>query len=288
VSLSNGMLYTIVHETTYRYPERVRESYTICHLQPRTDQTQYCTKYELVVEPRTPIFSYQDRFGNDVQHFSYLPDHEMLSVKARSSVVTAALHDPALPGPVSRRELHGDPRLPQLYDFLHESVYVEFGESLEEFARNIGDCGDDLTSYFLRAGEAINRQFEYDKDATSVHTRVEESVRLRRGVCQDFAHLHVALCRYHGIPARYVSGYVCGGQENSVLGAEASHAWCEAYLPPYGWIAYDPTHARLVNDEFVKIAVGRDYRDVSPVRGVYKGASQSMMCVNVAVEALAT
>jgi transglutaminase-like putative cysteine protease len=113
-------------------------------------------------------------------------------------------------------------------------------------------------------------------------------VELRSGVCQDFAHVQVALARLHGIPARYVSGYIHTRSGDDVLGAEASHAWCEAYLPPYGWVGYDPTNARLIDDQFVKIAVGRDYRDVSPVRGVYKGASQGLLSVNVAVEALTT
>jgi transglutaminase-like putative cysteine protease len=98
----------------------------------------------------------------------------------------------------------------------------------------------------------------------------------------------VALCRYHGIPARYVSGYVYSGQEGSVLGADASHAWCEAYLGPVaGWVGYDPTNDTLIDDRFARIACGRDYRDVSPVRGLYKGAQQGSMSVNVAMEALA-
>jgi transglutaminase-like putative cysteine protease len=113
---------------------------------------------------------------------------------------------------------------------------------------------------------------------------------LRGGVCQDFAHILVALCRFHAIPARYVSGYIFSGQESGILGAEASHSWCEAYLPPFGWVGYDPTNDTRISDEFVKIAVGRDYRDVSPVRGVYKGAHgglSSELSVNIAVEALA-
>jgi transglutaminase-like putative cysteine protease len=115
-------------------------------------------------------------------------------------------------------------------------------------------------------------------------------VRVRGGVCQDFAHILVALCRLHHIPARYVSGYVYSGQERGILGAEASHAWCEAYLPPYGWVGFDPTNDKLIDDGFVTIATGRDYRDVSPVRGVYKGSSPghaTLMSVNVAMESLA-
>jgi hypothetical protein len=148
----------------------------------------------------------------------------------------------------------------------------------------------DLGAWFEHAGHEINAGFTYDKTATSVHSTVDESVRLRGGVCQDFAHILVGLCRFHAIPARYVSGYIFSGQESAILGAEASHAWCEAYLPPFGWVGYDPTNDKRINDTFVKIAAGRDYRDVSPVRGVYKGAPLGVggeLSVNVAMEAFA-
>jgi transglutaminase-like putative cysteine protease len=282
------MLYTIDHETAYSYSQRVRESYTVCHLQPMSDITQYCTGFDLRIEPHAQIFFYRDRFGNEAQHFSYLPNHDALKISARSSVVTARPSIPEPPGSVHREALAMDSLLPELYDYLHESAYTTFGPALREFAAWLGEPGDDLAHYFIRAGEAIHELFRYDRDATGVHTMVDEAVELRSGVCQDFAHLLVALARLYGIPARYVSGYIHTRSGDDVLGAEASHAWCEAYLPPYGWVGYDPTNARLINDEFVKIAVGRDYRDVSPVRGVYKGASQGLLSVNVAVEALTT
>jgi transglutaminase-like putative cysteine protease len=282
------MLFTIDHETAYSYKERVRESYTVCHLQPLSDLTQYCTGFDLRIEPPAQIFVYRDRFGNEVHHFDYLANHDALTISARSTVVTARASLPQAPVSVEREALIGDAILPQLYDFMHESVYIVFGPALRNLSTFLGEPGDDLAAYFIRAGEAIHELFAYDRDATGVHTIVDEAVELRSGVCQDFAHVYVALCRLHGIPARYVSGYIHTRSGDDVLGAEASHAWCEAYLPPYGWVGFDPTNARLIDDDFVKIAVGRDYRDVSPVRGVYKGASQGLLSVNVAVEALTT
>lgn len=278
---------TVLHDTTYHYEQKIHESYSIVHLQPRSDAAQYCTKYELSIAPRTRMFSYLDRFGNDVQHFAVLADHDMLSVVARSQVVTVRPHEPDAPGPVTRSMLMNDPIVPTLFDFVNESAYVVFGPELRALAALVETPGDDLAAWYLMAGEFMKSGFTYDKRATTVRSTVDESIRLRGGVCQDFAHILVALCRYHGIPARYVSGYIFSGQEQQMLGAEASHAWCEAYLPPYGWVGYDPTNNKLINDEFVKIAVGRDYRDVSPVRGVYKGASESVMSVNVAMEMLA-
>jgi transglutaminase-like putative cysteine protease len=280
--------FTILHQTTYRYPGKIHESYSVVHLRPRSDTTQYCTKYELNVAPRARIFSYSDRFGNDVQHFAVLPDHDVLSIIARSSVITVRSPEPETPAPVTKEQLNADPNLRWFYDELHESQYVVFGPELRAFAAEVGDPGaDDLVAWYLHAGTSIKRKFTYDTRATTVQTTIDESIRARAGVCQDYAHILVALCRYYGIPARYVSGYVYSGQEGSVLGADASHAWCEAYLGPHGWVGYDPTNDTLIDDRFARIAVGRDYRDVSPVRGVYKGASRSSMSVNVAMEALA-
>jgi transglutaminase-like putative cysteine protease len=281
--------FTILHQTTYRYPEKIHESYSIVHLQPRTDATQYCTKFELTIAPRVRPFAFSDRFGNDVHHFAVLPDHDVLSVVARSSIITVRPSDPAIPSPVTRADLDADPAVPWLFDELHESMYVVFGPELRAFAAEVGDPGDgDLVAWFLHAGETIKRRLAYNKEATSVTTTVDESIALGAGVCQDFAHVLIALCRFFAIPARYVSGYLYTGQEGAVLGAEASHAWVEIYLGPHGWVGYDPTNACLIDDRFAKIAVGRDYRDVSPIRGVYKGASRSTMSVNVAMEALAS
>jgi transglutaminase-like putative cysteine protease len=279
--------FTIRHQTTYRYADAIHESYTVCHLQPLSDVEQYCTQFELSSVPHAKMFAYTDRFGNRVHHFSVIPEHPMLVISARSTVVTARTDGASkASAEASRRALLADAQLVSLYDFLQPSPLVEFGPDLTALSNDIGEPGEDLLAWYVHAGAYIKEHFEYVKKATSVRTTVAESVRLRAGVCQDFAHVLIALCRYNAIPARYVSGYIFSGQADSVLGAEASHAWCEAYLPPLGWLGYDPTNAKLVNDYFVKIAVGRDYRDVSPVRGVYKGLAQSTMSVNVALDEL--
>jgi transglutaminase-like putative cysteine protease len=280
------MRYTIAHRTRYYYPVPVHDSHTIVHLQPRSDASQYCTRFELSVSPRTRVFSYSDRFGNDVQHFAILPEHPMLEVIARSQVVTARGAAFA-PEPLPRRLIDDDPLLDDLFDFVHESRYITFGAALDAFATEVGVPGvdDDAVAWLHHASHTLHERFAYDKTTTSVHATVDESVRLRAGVCQDFAHVLIALCRRAGIPARYVSGYIhSGGGET--LGAEASHAWAEAYLGPRGWVGIDPTNDTWIGDAFVRIATGRDYRDVSPVRGVFTGAASSIMSVDVAVEAL--
>lgn len=279
------MQFTIRHQTTYRYAGPIHESYTVCHLQPLSDLEQYCTQFELESVPRAKVFRYSDRFGNNVHHFSIVPEHPHLVISARSTVTTVR-PDPATSAEASRRALTADAQLVALYDYLRMSPLVEFGSELTALSGEIGEPEEDLLEWYARAGGYLKEHFEYVKRATTVRTTVAESVRLRAGVCQDFAHVLIALCRHNAIPARYVSGYVFSGQADSVLGAEASHAWCEAYLPPLGWVGYDPTNGKLVDEHFVKIAIGRDYRDVSPVRGVYKGVAQSTMSVNVAMDEL--
>lgn len=280
------MEYTLDHQTTYYYADSVDESYTVLRLRPRSDQQQFCTRYVLELNPKTRVHSYVDRYGNDVQHFAILPSHASLSITTHSNVVTLLEHEPPEPTEATRALLASDPDVERLYDFTHESAYVRFTSEVEAFRKEVGEPGERIGEWCHRVSRHINRSFVYDTAATTVRTTESEALAARAGVCQDYAHVMIAVLRSVGIPARYVSGYIFSG-DSVVLGAEASHAWCEAYLPPYGWVGFDPTNDLLVNDYFVKMALGRDYRDVSPVRGVYRGSKHSEMSVNVAMESLA-
>ncbi len=276
------MEYAVEHETTYRYPHPIAESYTVVHLQPRTNLRQFCTGYALDVRPATRVFSYLDRFGNDVQHFSVIPEHVELRIVARSQVVTVGEPQPALE-PVSFAALAADPGLDELYEFRAPSPYVALDGRVAELAAAIEAPRDDALAYFLAAGKFIHETLVYCPGATTVRSTIGEVLATGAGVCQDFAHLLVGLARAHGIPTRYASGYLFQGT-GSALGAEASHAWAQAYLPPYGWIGYDPTNGRLVDSDFVLVACGRDYGDVSPTRGVYRGAGPGTLSVSVAID----
>ena len=280
------MEYTIDHQTTYYYAEPVYESYTVIHLHPRSDHNQFCTRYVLEISPRGRAHQYTDRFGNEVQHFALMPAHASLSIVTHSNVVTTLPHVPVEPHHATRALLDADENLSTLYDFLHESTYVRFTPELEAFSTEIGEPGEAIGRWCHEVSRYINGAMRYDGDATNVRSTVVEALEQRAGVCQDFAHIMIALLRAKNIPARYVSGYIFRG-DSQVLGAEASHAWCEAYLPPYGWVGFDPTNDRLINDYFVKVAIGRDYRDVSPVRGIYRGSRHAEMSVNVAMDVLA-
>jgi transglutaminase-like putative cysteine protease len=279
------MEYTIDHKTTYVYHESVDQSYTVVHLQPRSDPNQFCTRYALELSPAARVFSYADRFGNDVQHFAIMPRHTELAITAHSNVVTLLPSETPPPNDATRTLLELDPRLPELYDYLHESTYVHFTPEVDRFRAELEPPGEAIGAWCHLVSQTIHNTFSYDKGATTVSTTVDEALARRGGVCQDYAHVMIAVLRCAGIPARYVSGYIFRGESN-VLGAEASHAWCEAYLSPYGWVGFDPTNDLIINDHFVKIAFGRDYRDVSPVRGIYRGSKMSEMSVNVAMDLL--
>ena len=277
------MEYTVDHETVYRYTGSVSESYTVVHLQPRNDPRQYCTRYDLGIAPGAPVFSYRDRYGNDVQHFAIVPEHDELRIVARSRVITLPGNGNAVPSSLSREVLESDPQVADLYDFRHASPYV----ALEDAAPLLGHVDaspEDLAAYFIAAGRYVHEAFAYVPGATNVRTTVAEAVAAKEGVCQDFAHVLIALSRACGIPTRYASGYIFRGSA-ATLGAEASHAWAEAYLPPHGWVGFDPTNDRLVDDAFVLVAVGRDYGDVSPTRGLYRGRTAATLDVSVSVDA---
>jgi transglutaminase-like putative cysteine protease len=284
------MEFTIEHTTTYAYPDPVTESYTVVHLQPHSDADQFCRHYELDVTPRARVLSYVDRFGNMVQHFAILPTHERLTVTARSNVTTTRALETTgwQPLEATRARLDADLQFDTLWDFVRESPYVHFSPHLAEFLDELPGPGDAIGAWCKGVCSHIHDTFTYDKDATSVRTEVDAALVARAGVCQDFAHVMIAAVRSAGIPARYVSGDIFNGNADAstILGADASHAWCEAYLPPYGWVGFDPTNDLIVNGHFVKVAIGRDYKDVSPVRGVYRGSARAEMSVNVALEDL--
>jgi transglutaminase-like putative cysteine protease len=276
--------YTVEHETIYEYPRSVTESYTVVHLQPRTNLHQYCTGYKLDVTPSARVFSYVDRFGNDVQHFAIVPEHTELRIVARSHVVTLPANGNGPTRGVRAADLDADPRVPELAEFRGTTPYVRVDDAVAGLAREIDAPADDLAAYFLAAGSYLHRNFSYRPGVTDVRTTVANVIAARAGVCQDFAHVLIALARSRGIPARYASGYIFRGLAGT-LGADASHAWAEAYLPPFGWVGFDPTNERLVDDGFVLVALGRDYGDVSPTRGLYRGAEAATLSVAVAVGA---
>ncbi|GAA1706645.1 transglutaminase family protein [Microbacterium sediminicola] len=288
------MKYVVSHRTTYEYSEDVRNSLGLAHVAPRTLAWQQISGYDVTIDPTPGDVSHElDAFGNVVTYFHVTAPHTRLVVDARSDVVVdvprydeAAL---ALPWEQSRPLLH--PETPGAWaaaEFAIESPKAQHAPEAREYAaesltpgRPIGQAATDLM-------HRIKRDFEYDKTATTVTSSVAHVLQTRAGVCQDFAHLALACLRSHGIAARYVSGYLATqpppGKER-VVGADASHAWLAVWMPGSDeWLAIDPTNDQWANDRYVTVAWGRDYGDVSPVKGIiFTTAKRSTLRVSVDV-----
>ncbi len=284
------MRYRISHRTTYSYASPVYESFNEVRLQPLVCATQSVLDFDLRIEPPATVIAFRDYYGNGVHDFGVSYLHEQLTIEGTSDVVTHARADePLLPaaqnGPDASprlRELSGDDELANDFaEFLGASAFIVLGPESAAIAEALLEADPDTTALaFLNAATAeIRNRLEYQVGTTTVHSSVAEVLAGGSGVCQDFAHVLISLCRHAGLPARYVSGYL-GGVAQSV----ASHAWIEAFVPPYGWIGVDATLGTHCTGQHVKIGVGRDYSDVAVLRGTYKGGGAAELDVVVTCE----
>jgi transglutaminase-like putative cysteine protease len=260
----------VEHTTHFAYDAPVREAYAELRLRPLDEGGQRCLAFSLVTEPPAGVLGYRDRHGNDVRHFDCLGSHHELIVKATSEVLTP--------------ETFGDPEAGlsplDAFDYLEPTAYTPHSERVRAFAAPRAVPGEPMATV-LGLAEAIRAGLRYEKGATDVHTPADEALARGRGVCQDFAHLMLACCRSLGIPARYVSGYVFPGDQ--IGDQAASHAWVDVFVTGAGWISLDPTHGRPQTAQYVRVAVGRDYAEVPPTRGVYKGPARETLAVDVRV-----
>ncbi len=271
------------HRNTFSYAGKAHDSFNEVRLRPITDDTQRCHDFKLCLTPTATSREYGDFYGNTVHYFEVPDDHRKLVIEAVSTVETTPMAArPAVPR-VPFEELERSPERDMLSEFYNSSHYVPLDVELWREAQDaLAEGRSDVWGDVRRLGEHIYRRFAYRPKTTGVNTRATDVLKLRMGVCQDFAHVHLGLCRSMGIPARYVSGYFFNTtrrpREN-----EASHAWTEAWVPGYGWAAFDPTHDRVADERYVKIAVGRDYADIRPVNGTYRGAPTRSLKVDVSV-----
>jgi len=268
------MFVRVEHTTEFAYDGAIAEAYTELRLRPLEGGGQHCASFRLATEPfGLRVREYHDHFGNDVHHFDVLESHDRLSVTAVSTVMTPETF-------ISGRDV---PTPLELHDYLSPTGYVPFSESVRAFAaRHATTPGGPLRARELM--EAVRSELTYEPGATDVQTRADEVLALGRGVCQYFAHVLLATCRSAGIPARYVSGYL---YDPTLLGDNAaSHAWVDAWDAATGWVALDPTHGREQTEAYVRVAVGRDYADVPPTRGVFKGNAAETLSVRVGLQAL--
>jgi len=280
------MFYTIRHLTKFRYAETISESIMETRMHPRSDTNQRCLTFHLSVSPRSRVFSYRDYLGNNVHHFDIPGMHAQLVIVAESLVdVQPPLPLPAALEPGAWQELDRIVSKGDYWEMLLPSEYAQPTPLLMELARSLDVCrrADPLT-LIHEISTGLFGAFDYVPRSTRVDSPIDEALRDRRGVCQDFAHIMIALLRSIRIPARYVSGYLYHGSEDHDRSAEgATHAWLEAFLPQLGWVGVDPTNCLMAGDRHIRTAIGRDYADVPPTKGIFRGKSASELSVAVRV-----
>jgi uncharacterized alpha-E superfamily protein/transglutaminase-like putative cysteine protease len=282
-SVDAARIYRVSHRTTYDYDAPVEQSYNEAHLRPRDSGRQQCTLHDLVVEPAPSSWSeYRDPFDNTVTTFTVKGGFEHLSVTATSEVVVAPAPPPP-PGPPweSVRTLLDIDRQAAAREARRcraASRLVPTASALAEYAEPSFPPGRPLVDALQDLAGRIHREFVYEPGFTSITTPLLEVLEHRHGVCQDFAHLTIGCLRSLGLAARYVSGYletVPPAGEERLLGADASHAWASVYLPGWGWVDIDPTNDQFAAESYITTAWGRDYWDVSPLRGSVEGGGAS-------------
>lgn len=289
--MAHGRIYQVRHRTSYEYDPPVAQSINSAHLRPRNTDRQQCLSHVLEINP-TPASAteYLDVFGNYVSTFQVSGRHDRLSVISTSEIqVIPAGSPPAGPAwPTVRSLLEMDRQLAarDARRYRSASRLVPTGGALEDYARESFRPGACLPEALLDLIGRIYRDFAYDPGFTSVTTPLLEVFSARRGVCQDFAHLVIGCVRSMGFAARYVSGYIetlPPAGKPRLVGADASHAWVSVYLPGWGWFDLDPTNDQVVSESHVTTAWGRDYWDVSPLRGTVEGGGQTQR-LDVAVD----
>lgn len=282
--MDGAVRYRIEHVSRYRYTARVRRCAMLLCLEPRDDRGQRLLDFELQTLPAGGVTREQDGFGNARHVLDVHRGHRVLEITARSTVEAkppAVLPDRL--GTTAWRAIRALEGSFADWDFMHDSALVRPSSALAEFvARHRIEPGSDPLESLVRLSDTLHGRLHYIPGATSAESPVDHVLRTDRGVCQDYAHAMIAIARSWGIPARYVSGYLhVSGQSDPHLPANATHAWVECRLPELGWVGFDPTNHSLAGAGHVRIAAGRDYRDVSPTRGVIHGGGDSRLEVDV-------
>ena len=284
--------YKFVHVTQFSYDGPVSESYNELRLRPRHDESQSCLSFRVSTNPQAKAIGHQDFFGNWVHLFHILPEHRALRVETEAVVL---VHPQDIPAPsillLPDFDRLRDSLVDDYYDWISPSQYCPFLPAIGELVCQAEKDSDGTVYGFAQAASAlIHKRFRYQPGATHVHSSVADSLETQAGVCQDFSHLLISLLRTRGVPARYVSGYLVPrqtadeqGAMERVIGGLASHAWVQAFVPDIGWFGLDPTVGPFVETQHIRIAYGRDYGDVPPVRGVYKGHAGQSLSVDVLV-----
>ncbi len=301
-SPSQKVVFHVLHETEYEYAFPVSLSQQLLQLKPRVFQFQQCLAHEIRVSP-VPSERHDalDYFGNARQYLAIAEPHEKLLVSAESTIalsprpgieLLANSEDWQSVRDTLReisRPLSSDPQGLEPIKFLYESPHVSLSAELQSYALSCFSNGKGVLAGALELTQKIHSEFAFDPEATDISTPLSELLRIRRGVCQDFAHFMIGCLRSLGLSCRYVSGYILTQPPPGMprlVGADASHAWVSVYCPSIGWVDFDPTNRCMVNLDHVTLGWGRDFSDVSPIRGVMMAGGEQTLKVRVTVTPL--
>ncbi|MGA1205886.1 MAG: transglutaminase family protein [Opitutales bacterium] len=278
----------VYHRTEYSYSESVRNNSNEVKLTPVSTRWQSCLSSFIRVLPAVQLRHYIDLNNNLVHLFDVLDPHDRLVIDSYIELETLSrVSYEKLPYGFLHANLDRCRLMDDCHPFLQNSHLVEITPEAWRQALDIQGDSKDVFQTTYAIMEHIHSEYTYQAGVTNVSTTASEVLIKREGVCQDFAHAMVAMCRSIGIPARYVSGYFFDASRGlHARGSEASHAWVDVYIDGHGWIGLDPTNNKVVDDTYITLAIGRDYMDVAPVKGSYIGAARSLMSVTLQVEKL--
>jgi len=276
--------YKIKHLTRYAYAAPVIDCANQLMIYPLEDDRLEVKSQTVAISANPETAFFTDYFGNQVGVFTVIKPHTELVIESNVEVVTTPILFPMDEEPAEQQWQH-------LADIRYDAAFMDFldqhtsplHEEIRAALKDVVNGDDKPLKNALVLSEYVYANLHYEQGVTSIETPTEEIWRLKAGVCQDFAHLLLFLLRLNGIPARYVSGYVCP-KEEGVRGAGATHAWVEAYIPFYGWLGLDPTNNCIVNDGHVRMAIGRQFADCTPIKGTYKGTGAHTLTVSVHIE----
>lgn len=282
------MFYSIRHHTKFLYSAPIRESIMELRMQPRSEGASRCLWFDVQITPTPHLGAYRDCWENTVHFFDVPGLHEELQISTRAIIEVAPESDDSPALLVSWEELDADVQAGDFWDFLLPSRFAQPTELLRALMSDWDvERRDDPLGVLDELRARIYGEFSYAPLSTRADSPIDEALDARRGVCQDFTHIFITLAREIGIPCRYVSGYLHHAQTDRSL-SNATHAWAEAWLPDRGWIGFDPTNNSRAGARHIRTAVGRDYADVPPTRGIYKGRAITTLNVEVEVERVST
>ncbi|HEX7318325.1 MAG TPA: transglutaminase family protein [Pyrinomonadaceae bacterium] len=278
---------SINHVTKFRYSAPITESIMELRMQPLTEGPQRCLKFDVNLKPSARVTAYHDHLGNAVHHFDIPGRHTQLVINAKSVIESLPRDEPPPSlAPEAWDALDTLVDGGDYWDMLMPSNFARQTVTLLDFASELDlKRRDDPLTVLRELNAAIYNAFDYVPQSTSADSPIDVALGARKGVCQDYSHIMIALARHLRVPCRYVSGYLFHRVEyNDRSAQDATHAWVEALLPELGWVGFDPTNNLLAGQRHIRVAVGRDYSDVPPTRGVFKGAAESELSVAVQVK----